>query len=269
MQVLNLDLLKRYAPAALAETRNIETTSERYNFISTRSVLEALARDNWQVVDARQTRSHRDQSPERRFFARHEITLSAPSLQIKQKGGELRPQFFLSNAHDGTGAYTMRAGLERKVCMNGLYVPEGLVQSVSIPHRGSKTIEEVVLVAQAYRENVDLIGTHIRRFKERTLTPAAAVAFVQQAAKLRHGEEGITVAPEGLLAVQRPQDVGFDLWNTFNRTQEWLIRGGYEVTKQHDDKREVTRKARPIRAILESARINTRLWELAELFSKN
>jgi hypothetical protein len=268
MQVLNIELLERNAPAALAETRNLATTSERYNFISTRSVLEALLQDNWQVVDAKQTYS-RKADPTRRHFVRHEITLSDPSLQIKQKVGELRPQFYLINAHDGTGAYTMRAGLLRKACMNGLYVPEGLVQSVSIPHRGSRTIEEVVLVAQAYRENVDLIGTHIRRFKERTLTPAAAVAFVQAAAKLRHDEEGITVAPEGLLAVQRPQDVGFDLWNTFNRTQEWLIKGGYEVTKQLDDKREVTRKARPIRAILESARINTKLWELAELFSKN
>jgi Domain of unknown function (DUF932) len=263
MQVLNLDLLKS-APAALATARNITTTSDKYNFISTVEVLEALIQDNWQIVGAKQSRSR-----SRDLFARHEITLSDPSLQITQKVGDIRPQFYLSNAHDGSATYTMRAGLEVKVCMNGLYVPEGLCQAVSIKHLGSRTIEEVVEVAQAYRSNVDLIGENIRRFQEVELTPAAAVAFVQQAAKLRHNEEGIVVAPESLLAVQRSEDVGFSLWKTFNRAQEWLVRGGYEVTKQLDNNRTVSRKARPIRAILESARINTKLWELAELFSKN
>jgi hypothetical protein len=267
MQVLNTELLQKHAPAALAESRNIETTSERYNFISTRSVLEALAQDNWAVVAAKQTRSRN--ASQNRLFAKHEITLSDPSLQIKQLVGEVRPQFYLSNAHDGTGTYTMRAGLERKVCMNGMYVPEGLVQSVSIQHRGSRTIEEVVAVAQSYRENVDLIGQNIRRFKEVTLSPAAAVEFVQRAAALRHDPSEAVIAPEGLLAVQRAEDVGFDLWNTFNRAQEWLIRGGYDVTRKTDKGDEVTRKARGIRSILESARINTQLWELADLFSKN
>lgn len=271
MQVLNLDLLQKYAPAALATERNLETTSAKYNFISTRSVLEALAEDNWQVVAAKQTRS-RSNEPHRRWFAKHEITLSDPNLQIKQLVGELRPQFYLSNSHDGTGTYQMRAGLERKVCMNGLYVPEGLVQAVSIKHLGNRTIEEVVAVAQAYRANVDLIGTHIRRFKEVTLSPAAAVEFVNRAIALRHDPKVVTVNPESLLAVRRAEDVGFDLWHTFNRAQEWLVRGGYDVTKVTPiDSKEspVVRKARPIQAILESVKINTKLWEIAELFSKN
>jgi len=271
MQVLNLDLLQKYAPAALATERNLKTTSAKYNFISTRSVLEALAEDNWQVVAAKQTRS-RSNEPHRRWFAKHEITLSDPNLQIKQLVGELRPQFYLSNSHDGTGTYQMRAGLERKVCMNGLYVPEGLVQAVSIKHLGNRTIEEVVAVAQAYRANVDLIGTHIRRFKEVTLSPAAAVEFVNRAIALRHDPKVVTVNPESLLAVRRAEDVGFDLWHTFNRAQEWLVRGGYDVTKVTPiDSKEspVVRKARPIQAILESVKINTKLWEIAELFSKN
>lgn len=270
MQVLNTELLSKYAPAALATERNITTTSDKYNFISTRSVLEALAQDNWQVVAAKQTRS-RNPDPQCRFFARHEITLSDPTLQIKQQVGEIRPQFYLSNSHDGTARYSMRAGLERKVCMNGLYVPEGLCQAVTIKHLGNRTIEEIVEVAQSYRQNVDLIGANIRRFQEVTLSPAAAVAFVQQAIALRHDAD-VTVNPESLLAVKRAEDVGFDLWRTFNRAQEWLIRGGYDVTKATPvDSKElpVVRKARPIRAILESARINTKLWELAETFSRN
>ena len=156
---------------------------------------------------------------------------SDPSLQIKQLVGQIRPQFYLSNSHDGTGKYEMRAGAERKICMNGLYVPEGLVQAVSIRHLGNRTIEEIVEVAQSYRQNVDLIGANIRRFQEVTLSSSAAVAFVQQAISLRHDSKDVTVNPGAFLAVKRAEDVGFDLWRTFNRAQEWLLRGGYDVTK--------------------------------------
>lgn len=266
MQVLNIENLKRSAPAALATARNLTTTSEAYNFISTCDVLEALAQDNWAVVEAKQSRS-RSVNP---LFARHEITLSDPTCRMKEVG-DVKPQFYLSNAHDGSAAYRMQAGLERLVCKNGMRVPEGLVQAVSIPHRGSRTIQKIVEVAQAYRANVDLIGTHIRRFKEVQLTPAAAVEFVRQAIAIRHGTEPDgTVVIEDLLQSQRSEDAGSDLWKTFNRCQEYLIRGGYPIHRLVKDGSEwSTRKARPIKAILESARINTRLWECAELFSKN
>lgn len=265
MQVIDL---KHYAPAALASTRNITTTSESYNFISTREVLAALAQDNWQVVGARQSWS-RSRDP---LFARHEITLSDPEIQMKNVG-DVKPQFYLSNAHDGSAAYRMQAGLERLICKNGMRVPEGLVQAVSIPHRGQRTIEEIVLVAQSYRANVDQIAAHISRFKATELSPAAAVEFVRQAIAVRHGSEPDgTVAIEDVLASQREQDAGSDLWKIFNRAQEWLIRGGYPVHRlvgQAPRQEWTTRKARPIKAILESARINTQLWEVAEMFSKN
>ena len=264
MQVLDTRLL-RSAPAALATERNIITTTESYNFISTRDVLEVLIQDNWQIVEAKQSGSRNS------AFARHEITLSDPTLQMKNVG-DVKPQFYLGNAHDGSGAFRMQAGLERLVCKNGMRVPEGLVQSVSIPHRGSKTIEEIVAVAQSYRENVDLIAKHIVRFKHTVLTPAAATEFVRQAIAIRHGEEldGV-VAIVDILANQRYEDDGADLWRVFNRAQEWLLRGGYPIHRLVANGTEWSsaRKARPIKSITESARINTQLWECAELFSKN
>jgi Domain of unknown function (DUF932) len=265
MQVQDL----RHIPAALAEARHLPTTSESYNFISTRSVLEALIQDSWQIVDAKQSGSR---FSDRRLFARHEITLSDPRIQMKEVG-DVKPQFYLSNAHDGSAAFRMQAGLERLVCKNGMRVPEGLCQSVAIPHRGSKTIEEIVLVAQSYRENVDQIAKHIRRFKETTLSPAAAVEFVRQAIAIRHRDEPDgTVVIADLLAPKRAEDAGTDLWRTFNRAQEYLIRGGYEVHRmvgEGANKSWATRRARGIKSILEGARINTQLWEVAELFSKN
>jgi hypothetical protein len=266
MQVLDTNLLRR-APAALATARNIITTSESYNFISTRDVLEVLVKDNWAVVDAKQSYS-RSRNP---LFARHEITLSDPAIQMKNVG-DVKPQFYLGNAHDGSGAFRMQAGLERLICKNGMRVPEGLVQSVTIPHRGNKTIEEIVLVAQSYRENVDQIATHIRKFKETEMSPAAATEFVRQAIQIRHGDEPDgTVAIEDILASQRYEDDGADLWRVFNRAQEWLLRGGYPIYRlvQNGTEWSSARKARAIKSITESARINTQLWECAELFSKN
>lgn len=259
MQVTDL---KQYVPAVFAEARNLNTTSEAYNFISTRQVLEALVQDHWQIIDARQSHS-RSRDP---LYARHEITLSDPRLKLTNVGDVL-PTFYLGNAHDGSAAYTMQAGLERLVCKNGMRVPEGLVQSARIRHAGSRTIDDIVETAQHFRGQVDLIGKHITQFRETKLSPAAAVEFVQRAIALRHGPEAI-VDPSNILAIQRWEDEGSDLWRVFNRAQEWLTRGGYPVTRKTPT-RDVTRKARALRSILENARINTQLWEVAETFSKN
>lgn len=259
---MQLTDLRYYAPAALAEARNLTTTSEAYNFISTRQVLEVLVKDNWQIVDARQNGS-RSRDP---IFARHEITLSDPRLQMKEVG-DVRPQFYLGNSHDGSTAYRMQAGLERLVCKNGMRVPEGLVQAVSIQHRGTRTIDEIVAVAQSYRENVDLISKHIVHFKGTKLSNATTEEFAKRAIALRH-DDSVTVDPSYILAIKRYEDGGSDLWNVFNRAQEWLIRGGYPVTRK-TEKGDVTRKARAIRSIVENTRINTQLWEVAELFGKN
>jgi hypothetical protein len=71
-----------------------------------------------------------------------------------------------------------------------------------------------------------------------------------------------------LLAVRRQDDLGHDLWTTFNRIQENVIRGG-----QRDDSRRTAfgkrfRATRSVKSLTEDVRINKGLWELASTFAK-
>ncbi len=60
-----------------------------------------------------------------------------------------------------------------------------------------------------------------------------------------------------VLAVDRPQDAGNDMWAVFNRVQEKLIGGSYRAGK---------RKARSVKNFQKDIEINEQLFELAESY---
>jgi hypothetical protein len=64
-----------------------------------------------------------------------------------------------------------------------------------------------------------------------------------------------------LLTPFRPDDEGSDLWRVFNVIQEKMMRGGFSYKTP---KGRIT-KLRGIKSIQASNRLNTKLWEAAEL----
>jgi hypothetical protein len=64
-----------------------------------------------------------------------------------------------------------------------------------------------------------------------------------------------------ILTPFRPEDEGSDLWTTFNVIQEKMMKGGFSYKTQ----RGRTTKLRGIQSIQTSNRLNTKLWEAAEL----
>jgi hypothetical protein len=266
MQANTLHLLKNVAPAALA-TEPRTGLSNSYSFLSTSEVVEALETDNWAVVEARQTRSKRTGLSD--GYRKHEIILADRDLL---KGGygifSEVPRVILTNAHDGGAAFRLKAGLWVALCENGLETSDGLIQAVAIRH-SRHTTEEVVQTANAFRENASLISDHVGKFKATTLSDAAAYEFAKHALKLRFPDyptSGNFIALQDILAVQRHGDEGNSLWKVFNRSQESLLKGGFQVHRKSDWS---ARRARAIKAIDESSRLNTGLWSLAEQFSLN
>src|SRR5439155_3792663 len=110
---LSLEELRERAPAAFASGAH-KRTSRSYRFISTVGVLNALAEAGFMPVEARQS-SQRAASP---LHARHLIRLRprVETIHLRDSIAEL----LLLNSHDATGAYALRAGLFRVVCLNGL-----------------------------------------------------------------------------------------------------------------------------------------------------
>ena len=66
-------------------------------------------------------------------------------------------------------------------------------------------------------------------------------------------------SPPSLLVPRRPQDVGNDLWRTFNVIQENVLQGG--LVRRSASNR--LSRSRRITAIREDVRLNSALWEMA------
>ena len=107
------------------------------------------------------------------------------------------------------------------------------------------------------------VGELVGRFKARVLEGHESRALAEQAVLLRY--PALDLAPidaETLLEARRPEDQGVDLWNTTNRLQENLIRGG--VSDSRRDRRGRLRTVRALRGIDSKVAVNKGLWGLAE-----
>jgi hypothetical protein len=107
--------------------------SSRYTFVSTQQVVALLGAEGWEPVKASEQRVRLE---DRIGFQMHEIRfarrvdLEAGAFQV----GNTRPEMILQNAHDGSRAYRIDAGLYRLVCRNGLTVADADFAHVSIRH---------------------------------------------------------------------------------------------------------------------------------------
>ncbi len=245
------ELLER-APAVFA-TGAHERTSRSYTFISTIRVLNALAEAGFMPVEARQT-GQRVASP---LHARHLIRLRArvETIRLRDSIAEL----LLLNSHDATGSYALRAGLFRVVCLNGLVASAGDFPIWRVAHRGD-VIGEVVQGALEISQRFGTLAASVERMERTRLEEDERLGFAVEALALRYPDASQAgIRPAQLLEPRRPEDVGNDLWRTFNTLQSNLLGGG--LVKRSSSGR-LTR-TRPIRAIQRDLEVNSRLWELA------
>ena len=103
----------------------------------------------------------------------------------------------------------------------------------------------------------------IDRFRTRLLSDSEALQFASNALLLRYDSlEQSPIDPRTLLSLRRAEDQGSDLWTTFNRVQENLVRGGLS-----DGRRNRLGRLRTLRALSgidSKIRLNKGLWSLAE-----
>ena len=168
----------------------------------------------------------------------------------------------LVNSHDAGCAYQLHAGIYRRICSNGLVLSEGSFTAIRFRHAGLEP-DEVVQASLRLIEFMPRVGELVNRFKARRLDAAESRRFAETALLLRY--PSLAEAPvdaETLLTPHRPEDVGSDVWNTTNRLQENLVRGG--VSDFHRDRRGRLRSVRAIRGIDSKVSLNKGLWGLAE-----
>jgi hypothetical protein len=158
----------------------------------------------------------------------------------------------------------MLSGVFRFVCQNGM-VCGNTLSDIRIRHQGN-VVDNVIEGAFRMLDDFERIDEQKDGMKSLPLHPVEQTAFARAALALKYDT---TVAPapvteHQILRLKRMQDQSDDLWTTFNRVQENLVKGGLRGRSATGQ----VRTTREVKGIDQSIKLNRALWVLAEEMRK-
>jgi hypothetical protein len=258
------DQMRQVAPSIFAEGKHA-SRSERYTYIPTIEVLRGLHREGFEPFMVAQGHSRVEGKAE---FTKHMIRMR----HVRDREGAARSkpeahEIILINSHDGASAYQMLAGLFRFVCLNSMVVGE-IAHDIRIPHKGNIQ-GEVIEGAFRVLDDFEAVDASAEAMKSLPLQPAEELVFARAALALRFGERGegqppAPVTAEQLVQARRPEDRGHSLWDSLQKTQENVVRGGLPG-RTVQGRRMHTRE---VASIDRGVSLNRALWMLAEEMRK-
>lgn len=254
-RALTNEELQRIVPSAFSAEKH-DSRSERYTYIPTIEILDRLREEGFQPFYAKQSRTR---DIEKREFTKHLLRLRRHD-QIQ--GGNEIPEIILLNSHDGSSSYKMIPGMFRQVCSNGLVAWKDFGE-ISVPHKGDivgQVIDgafEVLRTFERVEQNIDLMRGIEMSHSEQLLLGSAALDY-------RYEGKQAPITPEQVINSRRWEDNRADLWTTFNRIQENVIKGGISG-RTEKGKRTRTRE---VTGIDGDIKLNQALWKMAEEFAK-
>jgi hypothetical protein len=251
---LDNSALARLAPAIFAEAAH-DSTSERYTFVPTIKVIDALRSGGWSPFAAMQGKA-RDKS--RVGVQQHIVRLRHPDM-IRAGVDGVIPELVLKNSHDGSTSYQLHAGVFRMVCSNGMIVADTTFEKVSIRHANCNP-SDILDASFEVIEDVPAVMESVETMRALPLSTDEQRAFAGVAASLRWEDDATPIDPVQLLTTRRREDRQPDLWSTLNVVQENLVRGGLRG-RNTSGKRQRTRG---IDSVTEDTRINKAIWRLAD-----
>lgn len=259
-RILNDSDIQIKAPSVFAQT-SWGNTSDRYRFLPTINVVNALRDSGYSVVQALQSRST---VPGKAEFTKHIIRLRHNDYLRPDNVGDELPEIVLVNSHDMTSAYKLMLGIFRLVCTNGLIVASDTIDSINIRHSGqSDLLKNVIDVSVEITKEAPKAFEQIKLFKQIMLTPDDQIAMAKAA--LGMSTSSIELHPSRLLSYRRyddrPNPDGTNsLWKTSNIIQENLIKGGVRGTTEAGR----SRRTREVKCISGNININRAIWKLSE-----
>jgi hypothetical protein len=248
---LTNDQIAYYAPSVVADGAH-ESRGERYTFIPTIAVIDGLRREGFQPFEVQQTRV-RDIS--KREHTKHMVRLRhADAAASDGEVGEI----ILLNSHDGSSSYQLLSGFFRFVCNNGLIAGD-VTNDIRVRHSGN-VVDNVIEGATRILDDLQIAQERLDTFKSIVLSPDEQTLFANAALSLRWEQDQAPVTADCVLIPNRWDDRKNDLWTTFNRVQESLVKGGLHG-RAKTGKRLTTRA---VAGVNENVRLNRALWSLAD-----
>lgn len=262
MKALSREEITSKAPAAYT-TQPHPKVSDKYSFLPTHQLIDDMEKLGWLVSDAKMAIT---KDKVQKKYGKHIVQFFNPNIFIKDSEGnvEAYPQVVVVNNHRGYGKLRFELGVFRMVCSNGLIVKDKDMGSFVLRHIGYSFEELRELVNKAV-DALPSVVSKINSFTERIMTREEQKDFARKALAIRFDEEKIEqVTDEQLrlmLEPQRTEDQGDDLYKVFNRIQEAVIRGGFNIPGKTS---KGTKKVRKINNMLKDLDINGELWVLAD-----
>ena len=254
MNIITLDEATKKVPA-ISATSASPRCSSRYNFVSTRNIVEKAAETGWSIVEVKGSRVRGNGSP----FGAHSVRMVHSSQLSKVKVDSLKtdqldgyPTLNIVNSHDLTKKFTLAIGYYRLICSNGLIAPAGMANSINSRHsfneeQGEMLIKSIDEVFSHYTTVTDQIDC----FKDRQLSDSECEQLASFAKRIRfrfRKSPPIRIDHTKFLQPRRDVDRGKDLWTVFNVIQENMTHGGDGLGKG------ITR-------FQDDLRFNTEMWE--------
>lgn len=251
--------LRAFSPAIFAKS-GIEGVSDKYGFVSTISVINAMRESGFVPVEVRQSK-RRDEA--KMPWTKHMLKFRPDGTLKKVQVGDVVPQVVLLNSHDRSSGFHLIAGLYRLVCSNGLLVADGAsVEPIRVPHT-LRMVQDIVDKSRVLIKDVDGVYKLREDMLATELTKQQAMKFASRAMDARPPGRAGTLPVETLLEPRRAGDEAMDLWHVFNRVQENMLRGGNITTVTNADGRERQVQTRGIGRIERDVQVNSALWSLA------
>lgn len=265
LKFLTKEDIREQAPVVLYNKPTKEV-SDRYTFASTEVVIDDLAKLGWLPTGASQRKAKKEFSN----YSPHMVKFANPDLRISDGEGDLSfPQIVLQNSYDGRSALKFTAGLFRLVCSNGLIISTAKFGELSIKHKGYSFDEMRKLVSDRTESVPEQIQV-MNDMKDRMLNQQEREALAMQAILIRSNvpAENLNefkgkidkVTLQDILTPLRDADRGVDLWNTYQITQEKMMKGGFKVQLGLDAK---IRKVKEIKSFEKDVDFNKQLFEVA------
>lgn len=248
-------------PAVVAEAP-APNVSSRYTFIPTHQLVSSLSTNYW-AFDGGTAR--RTRNPNRQSSTHHVLRFSNPRLPVLEDG--TRPQAVILNSHGGGGCFELSLGAFRIACANGLVVQSLQCGTIKLRHVGLN-ISEILGATDELLSRAPDVFAHVQEWSRVGLSIERQRELAHRASLLRWSDGGTAVNLDEINRSRRPQDTGNDLWRTFNRVQESVLRGGITVSKLDSETGITTRRnASAIRNPVKSLTLNRDLWQIAEEFA--
>jgi hypothetical protein len=249
---MNMTMNQGYAPAVFADHASPKVSGS-YSFIPTFKIVEELEREGYSLNRAEQKKSR---IVDNRIYAKHVLRFRREGQQAVNG---LFPEILVINSHNTSSALRFAGGFFRMVCSNGL-VTGDMLADMRVYHTSNNTAQKVLEAAHRCFAYVDGKLEIVRDMADKMLDFASREEFAYEAAEIFPNT--FMSEPAQLLYANRVEDTPNTLWHTYNRVQENLKRGNFQLVGQTGK----VRKSRGVRSIDLDLQYNQKLWALAESY---